>query len=151
MDYFAQGETRTEKLHTVGEELPRSDEENQKQVIRMQLQIPSYPPSDETTCGLIKIKYYIFVRIFTCIDIEDHSIDFTLNFFNSLFFFTQITAHMEPPKIHLPITIGTKAIDNFATLDALDEHNTPGSDNSPSQPPPSAPVITTQPSAQPSA
>lgn len=51
---------------------------------------------------------------------------------------------MEPTKIHLPITIGTKSIDNFATLDVLDEH-----DKSSRKEPPSAPVITTQPTAQP--
>lgn len=48
------------------------------------------------------------------------------------------------PKIHLPITIGTKPIDDFTALDVLDEHN-------PSAPVPSAPVVTDQPRIQPSA
>lgn len=138
----------TEKLHRTGEELPRSDEENQKHVIRMHLQIPPYPPSDETTCGLIKIKYYIFVRIFTFFALKIIQLNLHFIVISSC---VQITAYMEPPKIYLPITIGTKPIDNFATLDALDEHNTRGSDNSSPQQPPPAPVITTQPSAQPSA
>ncbi|XP_055295178.1 uncharacterized protein LOC129564951 [Sitodiplosis mosellana] len=117
IDYYAQGETKIEKLHQTGEELSRSDEVNKKQTIRMNLQIPPYPPSDETTCGIIKIRYYIL-----------------------------ITAHMEPPKIHLPITIGTKPIDDFAALDVLDEQNP--SDSNPSAPLPPASVVTTQPSAQ---
>lgn len=61
--YYARGKTRTQTFYRTGEVSPRGVEVNQKRIVRMSLRIPPNPPTDETTCGIIKISYHIYVRL----------------------------------------------------------------------------------------
>ncbi|XP_031628231.1 arrestin domain-containing protein 17-like [Contarinia nasturtii] len=86
--YYAEGDSKHQTICIVEKESSRGVETNQKRIIRINLEVPSFPPSDETTSGIIKIRY--FIRISgsgTCCD---------------------------NPEIILPITIGTKPIEDFA-------------------------------------
>lgn len=59
--YYAEGDTKTEKFYRKGEESTRGVEVNQKRIIQINLRVPPNPPSDEVTCRIIRISYYLRV------------------------------------------------------------------------------------------
>lgn len=61
LTYYAQGQTKTGTFCTTGEQSTRGVETNQKRVFSLSLRIPSYPPSDVTACGIIKVSYSLIV------------------------------------------------------------------------------------------
>lgn len=66
--YYAEGETKYQTTSIVKKQSSRGVEINQKRVIHINLDVPSFPPTDEMSSNIIKITYFIRVGFFSSLN-----------------------------------------------------------------------------------